>query len=103
MIVSRSHPASCRSRIACDTSARSSPSPRMRLDLVTRLPARASRSTSSDRSYRNAGRIRLKILGTVSRLWASTSGPAPKTSASSTGSPEKSGISNSTPMPGVSR
>ncbi len=37
--------------------------------------------TSNDRAYRNPGRIRLKILGTVSTLCANTSGRDPNTSA----------------------
>src|SRR6185437_15440866 len=42
-----------------------------------------------------------KMRGTVSMLWASTSGRAAKTSASCAGSALKSGISNSTPQPGT--
>src|SRR5665647_3449485 len=42
----------------------------------------------------------VKIRGTVSRLCASTSGRAPKTPASSSGTALKSGISSSTPVPG---
>src|SRR5674476_813928 len=43
----------------------------------------------------------LKMRGTVSRLCARTSGRAPKTSASSSGTALKSGISSSTPVPGL--
>ena len=73
----------------------------MRLDLVTRPTSRAWVMTSSERSYRNAGRIRLKMRGTVSMLCASTSGWESNTSRSRAGSPLKSGISNSTPQPGA--
>jgi hypothetical protein len=74
----------------------------MRLDLVTSPAARALVSTSSDRSYRNAGRIRLKMRGTVSTLCASTSGRASNTSPSSSSRLLKSGMSSSTPVPGLS-
>jgi hypothetical protein len=47
-----------------------------------------------------AGRMLLKMRGTVSTLCASTSGRASKTSCSSAGVPLKSGMSSSTPMPG---
>ena len=68
---------------------------------MTSPAARAARSTSSDRAYRNPGRIRRKIRGTVSMLCARTSGAAAKTSASRPGSALKSGISSSTPQPGM--
>ena len=45
--------------------------------------------------------MRLKIRGTVSTLWASTSGRLSKTSASRSGVPLKSGMRFSTPVPGV--
>ncbi len=82
-------------------SCRSSPSPRMRLDFVTRPACLARVSTSSERSYLKPGRIRRKMRGTVSMLWASTSGREPNTSASLSGSALKSGISSSTPQPPV--
>src|SRR5699024_2180447 len=49
-----------------------------------------------------AGRIRLKMRGTVSTLWASTSGREEKTSASWSSAESKSGISSSTPVPAPS-
>ena len=73
----------------------------MRLDLVTSPAARAWPSTSSDRPYRKPGLIRRKIRGTVSMLWASTSGRAANTSASRAGSALKSGMSSSTRQPGT--
>ena len=76
--------------------------PRIRFDFVTKPSSRAAVITASDRSYRNAGRIRLKMRGTVSTLWASTSGREEKTSASWSASALKSGISSSTPVPGLS-
>src|SRR5690606_15745990 len=100
MVIS-SQPAWYRSTRACETSSGSSPNPRIRLDLVTRPASRACVITSSERWYENAGRIRRKIRGTVSRLCASTSGRASNTSASRPGLPSKSGISSSTPHPGT--
>jgi hypothetical protein len=79
VIVTRSQPASFMSRSACEISSRVSPIPRIRFDFVTMPAARPWLITSSDRSYRNAGRIDLKIRGTVSRLCANTSGLASKT------------------------
>ena len=84
------------------TSSISSPMPRMRLLLVTRPAARAWVMTSRLRSYVNAGRMRLNRRGTVSTLWASTSGAAANTSPSRAGLPEKSGMRTSTPVPGLS-
>ena len=46
--------------------------------------------------------MRLKMRGTVSTLWASTSGRLSNTSASRSGSPLKSGIRFSTPVSGLS-
>ena len=63
--------------------------------------SRACVRTSSDRSYRNAGRMRLKMRGTVSTLWAKTSGRDSNTSRSSVGLPEKSVARISTPVDGV--
>ncbi len=45
--------------------------------------------------------MRLKMRGTVSRLWAKTSGAAEKTSSRAARSPRKSGTSSSTPQPGA--
>ncbi|OUD81068.1 hypothetical protein BC477_18655 [Clavibacter michiganensis subsp. michiganensis] len=102
MTVMMSQPASCRSTSASDTSSRVSPMPRMRLDFVMRSASRPCVITSSERSYRNAGRIRLKMRGTVSTLCAKTSGREEKTSASRSGFPEKSVARISTPVPGLS-
>ena len=44
--------------------------------------------------------MRRKIRGTVSRLWANTSGAAEKTSSSGSARPLKSGTRSSTPQPG---
>src|SRR2546430_2681742 len=46
--------------------------------------------------------MRLKIRGTVSRLWASTSGRDSKTCRSWSASPLKSGINSSPPVDGLS-
>ncbi len=82
-------------------SCRSSPSPRIRLDFVTSPASRAARSTSSERAYLNPGLMPRKMRGTVSMLCARTSGRAPKTSASRSASALKSGMSSSTPQPGM--
>ena len=58
--------------------------------------------TARLRSYRNAGRIRLKMRGTVSTLCASTSGRVSNTVCSCSGIPLKSGINSSTPVLGLS-
>ncbi|CPU67574.1 Uncharacterised protein [Mycobacteroides abscessus] len=76
--------------------------PRMMFDLVTSPASLARVSTDSERSYRKPGRICLKMRGTVSRLWASTSGRESFTSSSSSGIALKSGMSSSTPVPGLS-
>ncbi len=68
---------------------------------MTSPASRAARSTSSERAYRKPGLIRRKMRGTVSMLWARTSGRALKTSASRSGSALKSGMSSSTPQPGM--
>src|SRR5689334_99960 len=99
--VSSSQPAPRRSAMAWLISWSSSPRPRIRLDLVTSPASLALASTSSDRSYRNPGRIWRKIRGTVSMLWASTSGRARNTTASRAASALKSGMSSSTPQPGT--
>lgn len=98
--VMMSQPASRRSLRARSISCRSSPIPRIRLDFVTRPALLACVMTSSDRSYLKAGRMRLKIRGTVSTLWANTSGFDEKTSASNSGLPEKSVARTSTPVAG---
>src|SRR6266566_7889424 len=54
-MVSKSQPAARRSRIAAVTSWRSSPMPRIRLDLVIRPSALAAASTASERWYRKPG------------------------------------------------
>ncbi len=101
VMVSSSHPASRRSRMAPVISCRSSPSPRIRLDFVTSPASRAARSTSSERAYLNPGLMPRKMRGTVSMLCARTSGRAPKTSASRSASALKSGMSSSTRQPGM--
>ena len=103
VIVRMSQPAWCRSRMASSISLSVSPIPRMRLDFVTSSAARAMVSTLSDFSYVNAGRILLKMRGTVSRLWAKTSGRASKTCPTSSGLAPKSGGRISTPVLGLSR
>ena len=50
-----------------------------KFDLVINPKSRAWVITFKDLSYRNAGLISLKILGTVSKLWAKTSGLVSKT------------------------
>ena len=102
LMVSSSTLASWRSRMVRMTSSGCSPMPRMRLtwSASPRAATRARSSSSSVFSYRNPGRIRLNSRGTVSMLWASTSGAASVTLRSDSGLPRKSGISTSTPHPG---
>ena len=85
--------------MASTTSSSVSPIPRMRFDFVTRPASRALVMTERERSYRNPGRIRLKMRGTVSTLWARTSGRLEKTSASWSSLESKSGMRSSTPVP----
>ncbi|KFC50221.1 hypothetical protein GY12_21350 [Micrococcus luteus] len=59
-------------------------------------------STLRDFSYVKAGRMRLKMRGTVSRLCAKTSGRASNTCWTSSGTAPKSGGRISTPVPGFS-